>query len=283
MKKLFLLLFIFIIFNQHTYAQQNTPDLKSHAVMIFDIQNDQVIYDKNAESIMPIASITKLMMAMVILDSRLDTNEKIAIDSLDIDRLKNSRSRLQVGTTLTRHELLKLALMSSENRAAAALGRTYPGGTEAFVEAMNIKTLLLGMHDTYFVEPTGLSSDNTSTAHDLAKLVAASYSYDTIREFSTTRKHVVSTANKNNHLKYINSNGLVRAGNWKIDISKTGFINEAGQCLVMQANILGRPIVIVLLNSQGRNTRIGDANRVRKWMETNIANTNIQTIYTAKK
>lgn len=268
MKQLTVLLFSLLFLTNNVFAQQASPNLLSHSVMIYDAQDDRVIYNKNAENIMPIASITKLMMAMVILDAQLSPTEQITISSAEIDKLKNTRSRLKVGASFARHELLRLALMSSENRAAAALGRTYPGGTQAFVKAMNIKALLLGMHHTYFVEPTGLSSGNVSTAHDLARLVAASYNYDVIREFSTTVKHAVSTSKQYNYLQYINTNSLVRSEHWEIEISKTGFINEAGRCLVMQANISGKPTVIVLLNSQGKNTRIGDANRIRKWMET---------------
>jgi D-alanyl-D-alanine endopeptidase (penicillin-binding protein 7) len=159
--------------------------------------------------------------------------------------------------------------MSSENRAAAALGRTYPGGIEAFVNAMNIKAQQIGMSNTRFVEPTGLSSNNVSTARDLAKLVAAANSYAVIRDFSTTSQHAVAAAGKRGQLQYVNSNSLVRNQGWEIDVSKTGYLNEAGRCLVMQANISGQPVVIVLLNSWGKNTRIGDANRVKKWLENN--------------
>lgn len=263
-----MILFCVIFFCANSaFAQQGLSNLKSHAVLIFDTQTNDVIYDKNANNIMPIASITKLMTAMVILDAQLPQNEKIMIDASDVDRLKNTRSRLQTGTSYARHELLRLSLMSSENRAAAALGRTYPGGTSAFVTAMNRKAFDLGMYDTYFVEPTGLSSGNVSTARDLAKMVAVSNDYGVIRDFSTTSQHVVSPQNKNNKIQYVNSNSLVRNQSWQIDVSKTGYLNEAGRCLVMQANIIGKPVVIILLNSWGKNTRIGDANRVRKWME----------------
>ncbi|SFP84775.1 murein-DD-endopeptidase. Serine peptidase. MEROPS family S11 [Nitrosomonas cryotolerans] len=269
MKSVIPIFFFILVFTSNVFAQQNGPDLKSHAAMIFDIQNNHVVYSKNADNIMPIASITKLVTAMVILDARLPLNEKINIDSADADTLKNTRSRLQIGSTLTRHELLRIALMSSENRAAAALGRTYPGGISAFVEAMNKKARSLGMIDSRFIEPTGLSSENISTARDLVKLVAAAYSYNLICELSTTTQHTVVPENKNDKLQFINSNSLVRSENWQIAISKTGFLNEAGRCLVMQAKITGKPIIIILLNSWGKNTRIGDANRVRKWMEMN--------------
>lgn len=270
MRQIVLLFFAIFIFANNVYSQQTNLDLKSHAVVVFDPQEDRIIYDKNSENIMPIASITKLMTAMVILEAQLPLHEEIRIDSADIDTLKNTRSRLKVGDHFSRRDLLRLALMSSENRAAAALGRTYPGGMDAFVKAMNIKALLLGMDHSHFVEPTGLSSGNVSTALDLARLVEAAYRYDIIRDYSTTEKHVVTATNRKNNLQYINTNGLVRGGNWKIGISKTGFINEAGRCLVMQAKIKDRSVVIVLLNSWGKNTRIGDANRVKKWMEARI-------------
>lgn len=243
--------------------------LKSHAVMVFDAQNNEIIYDKNVDNIMPIASITKLMTAMVVLDAKIPLNEKITIQMDDIDRLKKTRSRLQVGASFARHELLHLALMSSENRAAAALGRAFPGGIGTFVKAMNRKAHELGMYDSYFVEPTGLSAGNVSTARDLAKLVSAAYQYDLIRNYSTTAKHIVKLMNSKNRLQFVNTNRLVSSDSWKIDLSKTGFLNEAGRCLVMRANVAGKPVVIVLLNSWGKNTRIGDANRVRKWMEVN--------------
>ncbi|WP_418007001.1 D-alanyl-D-alanine endopeptidase [Nitrosomonas ureae] len=237
--------------------------------MVFNAQNEHVIYDKNADKVMPIASITKLMTAIVTLDARLAPNEIITIESADVDKLKYTTSRLPVGSKLSRHELLKLSLMSSENRAAAALGRTYPGGTKAFVNAMNIKAKQMGMLNSRFVEPTGLSSNNVASARDLAKLVAASNRYTVIREFSTASQHSVSPGNKRGQLQYVNSNSLVRSQNWTIDVSKTGYLNEAGRCLVMHAKISGQPVVIVLLNSWGKNTRIGDANRVRKWIESN--------------
>ena len=267
MKRQFLLFFVVFLLSNYAFAQQAYLNLKSHAVMVFDTQDGRIIYDKNAEDIMPIASITKLMTAIVILDTQLPLHELITIDTGDIDRLKNTRSRMNIGAEISRQELLKISLMSSENRAASALGRTYPGGLSAFVRAMNDKAYQLGMHNTFFVEPTGLSSGNVSTASDLAKLVEASYQYDLIREYSTASNHVVYT-NKSNGLQFINSNSLVRNKNWNIDISKTGYINEAGRCLVMKATIQGKPTVIVLLNSWGKNTRIGDANRVKRWMET---------------
>ena len=250
-------------------AQKNNPDIKSQAALVFNAKNDRVIYDKNADKVMPIASITKLMTAMVTLDARLSPHEKITITNADVDKLKHSSSRLPVGSTYSRQELLRLALMSSENRAAAALGRTYPGGVKAFVSAMNAKAKKLGMNNSRFIDSTGLNSGNVATARDLAKMVAASNNYAAIREFSTTSQHSVSPGNKRGQLQYVNSNSLVRNQGWDINVSKTGYLSEAGRCLVMQAKISGQPMVIVLLNSWGKNTRIGDANRVKKWIESN--------------
>jgi len=271
MKRLFILSCLLFIYADSSLAQKNNLDIKSHAALVFSAKNERVIYDKNADKVMPIASITKLMTAIVTLDARLPPNEIITIENADVDKLKHTTSRLSVGSKLSRHELLKLALMSSENRAAAALGRTYPGGTKALVNAMNIKAKQIGMFNSQFVEPTGLSSNNVATARDLAKLVSASNGYAVIREFSTAFQHSVSPGNKRSQLQYVNSNSLVRSQNWTIDVSKTGYLNEAGRCLVMHTKISGQPVVIVLLNSWGKNTRIGDANRVKKWIESNQA------------
>ena len=269
MKRAVLLFCILFFCSHYTLAQKNDPDIKSQAAIVFNAQNERIIYDKNADKVMPIASITKLMTAMVTLDARLSPNEKITITLADVDKLKRTSSRLPVGSSYPRHELLRLALMSSENRAAAALGRTYPGGTQTFIKAMNLKAKNIGMINSRFVDSTGLNSGNVSTARDLAKLVSASNHYAVIREFSTTSKHFVSPGNKRGQLQYVNSNSLVHNQNWEIGVSKTGYLNEAGRCLVMQANISGQPVVIVLLNSWGKNTRIGDANRVKKWIEGN--------------
>lgn len=264
------ILFLLAVLCCHdAFAQKDNLALKSQSAIILDAQNEQVIYDKNADKVVPIASITKLMTAMVILDARLSPNDIITIDNADVDKLKHTASRLRVGSSYPRHELLRLSLMSSENRATAALGRTYPGGMEAFVAAMNRKAQQIGMHNSHFIEPTGLSSNNVSTARDLAKLVAASNRYAVIRDFSTTAQHSVTPINRRGHIQYVNSNSLVRSQQWEIDVSKTGYLNEAGRCLVMQVNISEQPIVIVLLNSWGKNTRIGDANRIKRWLESN--------------
>lgn len=247
------------------------PNLKSSAALVFDLTEEQTIYGKNTQNRTPIASITKLMTSMVVLDANLPLEENIYIDTADYDSIKHTGSRLSAGTGLPRREMLRLALMSSENRAAASLGRAYPGGTQAFVTAMNRKATDLGMSNTRFADPTGLSSDNVSTAEDLVKMVKGAYEYPLIREFTTTSAHEVETATGRS-LQFRNSNGLVRdpRSTWEIGLSKTGYISEAGRCLVMQAKIAARPVIIVLLDSWGKHTRIGDANRIRKWLETKL-------------
>ncbi len=245
------------------------PDLKSSAALVVDLNNGNTIYAKNARSITPIASITKLMTAMVVLDSDLPLEEVISIDPADLDFLKHTRSRLRVGISLVRGDMLRLALMSSENRAAAALGRAYPGGSEAFVAAMNRKAAEIGMRRTRFVDSTGLSSENVATAEDVVKMVRAAYQYPLIRESTTTTALQLETGTGPG-LRFRNSNDLVKNPGWDIGLSKTGYIREAGRCLVMQARIAARPVVIVLLGSWGTHTRTGDANRIKKWMETHL-------------
>ena len=243
--------------------------VQSSAVLVVDQQGGDTIYGKNVASVTPIASITKLMTAMVVLDAKLPLEETVVIDPADVDTLKRTTSRLAVGTPLTRGELMRLALMSSENRAAAALGRAYPGGTAAFLAAMNQKAAELGMLRTRFADSTGLSSGNVSTAEDLAKMVRAAYDYPLIRDYSTTQEYEV-TALRGRPLQYRNSNGLVKDPDWTIGLQKTGYISEAGRCLVMQTMIAARPVIIVLLDSWGKYTRIGDANRIKRWMETTV-------------
>jgi serine-type D-Ala-D-Ala endopeptidase (penicillin-binding protein 7) len=245
----------------------DAPEIKSTAALVYDAADGTVLYGKNTAQVAAIASITKLMTAMVVLDAELPLDETIRIDSADIDTLKHTGSRLRVGSVFSRRDMLHMALMSSENRAASALGRAYPGGMDAFVAQMNAKARSLGMHLTRFVEPTGLSSENVSTAQDLAVLVQASLDYPLIREFTTTPNAQIHTADGRVY-GFNNSNGLVRGSSWQIDVSKTGYISEAGRCLVMHAHILDRPIIIVLLDSWGKYTRIGDANRVKKWLES---------------
>lgn len=243
----------------------SSPGLHSHSALLMDMQNGESVYQKNATQVVPIASITKLMTAMVMLDAHLPMNEELVITDDDVDTLKGSRSRLAVGTRLTRQEALLLALMSSENRAAHALGRNYPGGTPAFVAAMNRKAQELGMSNSRFTDPTGLSASNVSTAKDLAKMVTAAYRYAPIRETSTTSDARVDVRGRIQ--EYRNTNPLVRSDSWDIGVTKTGFIREAGKCLVMQAKVNNRPMVFVLLDSEGSMTRVGDANRLKKWAE----------------
>ena len=244
------------------------PALRSSSALILDQGTGQILYSKNADNVMPIASITKLMTAMVVLDKQLPLDEKITISKEDMDHIKNTSSRLKVGVTLTRRQLLQLALMSSENRAAASLARTYPGGLPSFVVAMNHKAAMLGMKNSHFVDSTGLNSANQSTAEDLAKMVNAAYKYDLICKITTTAAYDVPAHKRD--LAYRNTNSLVKSKSWKIGLSKTGFINEAGHCLVMQAKIASQPMIIVLLDSWGKYTRLGDANRIKKWLESSL-------------
>jgi D-alanyl-D-alanine endopeptidase (penicillin-binding protein 7) len=246
------------------------PALKSSAALVIDQDAGRTLFAKNTDQVMSIASITKLMTAMVVIDAGLPLDEQIVITRADRDLIKGTRSRLRFGTMLTRRELLQLALMASENRAAEALSRVYPGGNAAFVAAMNRKAIDLGMWNTEFVDGTGLSSRNVSTAQDLTKMVAAAHRYPLIRQFTTDTGLTVRLSN-GQPLSYYNSNRLVSSPNWNIGVSKTGYISEAGRCLVMQAEIAGKPVIIVLLDSWGRLTRIGDANRIKRWMETRFA------------
>ena len=242
--------------------------LASAKALIINQQTGEVLYAKGTDQPTPIASLTKLMTAMVVLDARQPMDEIVTITQADIDTLKGSGSRLRVGTSLTRGEMMQLALMSSENRAASALGHAYPGGYFAFVAAMNAKAGDLGMTRSRFAEATGLSSDNVSTAEDLAKMVKAAYQYPEIRAVSTATSYEVPVEGRRHPLEFRNTNALVRNSDWQIGLSKTGYINEAGRCLVMQAQIADQPLIIVLLDSWGKYSRIGDANRIRKWIES---------------
>ncbi|HUW25259.1 MAG TPA: D-alanyl-D-alanine endopeptidase [Gallionella sp.] len=242
------------------------PKLRSAIAVIYDQQTQRPLYSKNSDVQAPIASITKLMTAMVVLDAQLPLTEEISIDVADIDTLKGTHSRLRIGMTLTRSELLKLALMASENRAAFALARTYPGGYDAAIAAMNAKARELGMQNTHFLDPTGLNSDNVSTAYDLVKMVSAARDYPLIHQYTTATSHSVDNW-KGREMRFVNTNPLVRNASWDIGVSKTGFISEAGRCLVMEATIDQRQMIIVLLDSWGKLTRIGDANRVKRWIE----------------
>jgi D-alanyl-D-alanine endopeptidase (penicillin-binding protein 7) len=245
------------------------PMLKSGGVLVLDPSTGETLYSKNADEVTPIASITKLMTAMVVLDAKLALEEPIQITTEDIDLLKNTRSRLPIGSHFRRDDLMRLALMASDNRAASALGRNYPGGLPAFVEAMNLKSRTLGLTHTRFVDSSGLAPGNVSSAGDLGKLVAAASGYDLIREYSTTEAVNVTLPDSKRKLSFVNTNRLVRGSDWQIGLSKTGYISESGMCLVMQAMIANQPVVIVLLDSWGRLTRIGDANRIKKWLEKN--------------
>lgn len=248
---------------------KSTPKLHSSIALIYDQQTQRPLYTKKPDALAPIASITKLMTAMVVLDAQQPLDEEISIDVADIDTLKGTHSRLRIGMTFTRSELLKLALMASENRAASALARTYPGGMGAAIAAMNAKALELGMENTRFRDPTGLNSNNVSTARDLVKMVSAARDYTLIHQYTTTASHSVDGWG-GRELRFTNTNPLVRNASWNIGVSKTGFINEAGRCLVMEAKINQRPVIIVLLDSWGKRTRIGDANRIKKWMESAV-------------
>ena len=245
-------------------AMMAGPLLTSQSALIFNNKTGEILYQKNADRVMPIASISKLMSAMVVLDARLDMNEPITITADEIDRLKGTGSRLAVGTTLTRGELLHLSLMSSENRATHALGRTYPGGMSAFVAAMNAKAQSLGMYSSRFYEPTGLNFQNVSTANDLNRMVAAASKYPLISKNSTSNYGSVWTANGRQNYK--NSNALVREGSWNIELQKTGYIREAGRSMVVKANVQNQPITIVLLNSPTSTTRVNDARKIESWM-----------------
>jgi serine-type D-Ala-D-Ala endopeptidase (penicillin-binding protein 7) len=249
------------------HSERDELDLKSGVALVVDQDTNEVLFNKNGAAVLPIASLTKLMTGVVVSEARLPMNEQITITQDDIDTEKGSRSRLTVGTTLTRAEMLHLALMSSENRAANALGRTYPGGLPEFVRLMNAKAKQLGMRATRYVEPTGLSSQNQSSAQDLAILVNAAYKDQVVREYSTSPGYEVAVGART--LQYNTTNRLVKNPDWDIGLQKTGFISEAGQCLVMQTKIAGRKLIMVFLDSAGKYSRLGDAERVRRWVESN--------------
>ncbi|KVT43000.1 D-alanyl-D-alanine endopeptidase [Burkholderia multivorans] len=251
------------------FGLHDTPDalaLRSSVAYVVDQNTGEPLFDKNSHAVVPIASISKLMTAMVVLDSKAPMTEQIEVTDEDRDYEKGTGSRLSVGSVLSREDMLHIALMASENRAAAALSRYYPGGRPAFIAAMNAKAKALGMTDTHFENSTGLSSSNVSSARDLVKMVNAAYQYPLIRKFSTDRTYEVYTGKRN--LVYNSTNALIRGnGSWDIGLQKTGFINEAGECLVMQATIHGRPVVMVLLDSFGKYSRFADASRLRNWLD----------------
>ncbi|MCC8405436.1 D-alanyl-D-alanine endopeptidase [Paraburkholderia sp. MMS20-SJTN17] len=250
------------------FGLHDTPDalmLRSSVAYVIDQNSGEPLFDKNSRAVVPIASITKLMTAMVVLDSKEAMTDQIEVTDEDRDYEKNTGSRLSVGSVLSREDMLHIALMASENRAAAALSRYYPGGRPAFLAAMNAKAKQLGMNDTHFENPTGLTSMNVSSARDLVKMVNAAYQYPLIRKFSTDHSYEVYTGKRT--LAYNSTNALVRNPTWDIGLQKTGFINEAGECLVMQATIHGRPMIMVLLDSSGKYSRFADATRLRTWLD----------------
>lgn len=250
------------------HDQYDELRLKSSAVLVMDQDTKEVLFRKNDQVVLPIASLTKLMTGLLISEAQLSLDQPITITQDDVDTEKGSHSRLSVGTELSRGELLHLALMSSENRAAHALGRTYPGGLTRFVGLMNQKAAAMGMRDTSYVEPTGLSSNNRSSAKDLATLVHYAHGDPTLRELSTSPGYQVAVGRK--VLQYRNTNRLVKDPDWDIGLQKTGYISEAGQCLVMQTKIAGRKLIMVFLDSAGKLSRIADAERVRHWLETSV-------------
>lgn len=248
------------------HQKSDALDLKSSVAFVIDQDTREVLFRKNELAVLPIASLTKLMTGLIIKEAALPMEEVITITQDDVDTEKGSRSRLSVGTELSRGELMHLALMSSENRAAHALGRSFPGGLGAFVGLMNAKARELGMKDTRFVEPTGLSSQNQSSAQDLAKLVNTAHADATLRELSTSPKHEVAVGHRT--LQFNNTNRLVSNPKWEIGLQKTGYISEAGRCLVMQTTVAGRNLIMVFLDSAGKLSRLGDAERVRDWVES---------------
>ena len=252
----------------HFSELSGEPKLRSASALITD-SSGEIIYSKDVDTVRPIASLTKLMTAMVILDSGLSLDEEITITKEDRDLVRLTGSRLEYGATLSRREMLQLALMSSENRAATALGRTYPGGMNKFVVAMNTKAKSLGMSDSQFSDPAGLHTKNEATASDLSKMVTAALSYPLITQATTTTRQEVHPYSKRGPLRYGNTNRLLKNKSWDIALSKTGYINEAGRCLIMSASIDGEEVSIILLNSFGKLTPFGDSNRLRKWMLTN--------------
>lgn len=246
-------------------TSNDSLDLNSSVALVIDQETNEVLFSKNDAAVLPIASLTKLMTGLVIADANLDMNEPITITQDDVDTHKGSSSRLAVGSTLSRGEMMHLALMSSENRAANALGRTYPGGLSEFVRLMNVKAKQLGMTDTRYVEPTGLSSLNQSSARDLATLVSVAHDRPILRSLSTSPGYEVELGRRTLH--YNNSNRLIKNPEWDIGLQKTGYISEAGRCLVMQAKVAGRQLIMVFLDSTGKLSRLQDAERVRRWVE----------------
>ncbi|MEE1955772.1 D-alanyl-D-alanine endopeptidase [Aeromonas sp. 75A] len=243
-------------------------EVRSSSALVVDVKTGKTLYQKNATKVRPIASLTKLMTALVVLDAKQNLNQTITVDKNDLDRVKHTHSRIRMGTKVTRRDALHLALMSSENRMASALARHYPGGRSAFVRAMNNKARQLGMRNTHFYDSTGLSTRNVSTAQDLGKLAAAAYRQPLIRQFTQDENREMRFSSPAYSLMFNNTNPLVKNPDWDVRLSKTGFTDEAGRCLVMRAKPDSRELAIVLLNSVGKRTPIGDANRIRKWLKS---------------
>lgn len=240
--------------------------LKSRSAVVFDLRDGEVLFERDAEHVRPIASLTKLMTAMVTLDANLPMDEVIEVSKEDRDMLRHSRSKLRVGAKLTREDMLLISLAASENRAAAALARSYPGGTKAFVKAMNYKAVELGMLNTRYVDSTGLHDQNVSTASDLVKLVMAANEYPLIREMSTNGTDAVTDLRRGSQVKFRNTNVLVRDKQWDVNVSKTGYISSAGYCLIMHTIIGDRPLAVVLLNAPHKNTKFTDAKKIKQWL-----------------
>jgi D-alanyl-D-alanine endopeptidase (penicillin-binding protein 7) len=279
MRRLAVLLPLLFLAVQQVCADQ--PDVRSRAALVLDRADGSVLYARDADSAVPIASITKLMTALVVLDAKLPLDERIKVSASDRIHGRGAVSRIPIGAELTRGELLRLALMASENRAAHLLGRSYPGGEAALVRAMNARAAALGMTRSHFVDAAGLSGENVSSPRDLARLVIAAGQNDIIRRYSTTERHTVTFGRQS--LEFVNTDSLVRDSAWEVAVQKTGYLNEAGKCLVLQARILGRDVVIVLLNSFGKYTRVADARRIRQWMERRVAGgTAIATVRAAR-
>ncbi len=255
--------------SEYSLLPHLNPDklfLRSGSALVLDVEKGDVLFERKAHEPQPIASLTKLMTAMVILDAKLPKDEVIQISRKDRDRLRGSKSRLSYGTKLTRSDLLKITVAGSDNRGAAALGRTFPGGHKAIVAAMNKKAQALGMKNTVFKGVSGLRSGNVSTAADLAALVEAAHRYPTIRKISTLKKGHVTDLRKGWRVEFMNTNRLVLNKKWDISLSKTGYIADSGHCLIMRTEIAGHPLTLVLLNSWGKLSKYGDANRIRKWL-----------------
>jgi len=247
------------------FNSDGDPILRSQAFLVLDQASGAVLLEKNSDAVLPIASITKLMTAMVVLDAQQGMADLLEVSDDDVDYLRGSSSRLAVGSVLSREDMLRLALMSSENRAASALARYYPGGVSAFVAAMNAKAATLGLHETRYYDSTGLNAGNVSSARDLVRMVGAAAGYPLIREFSTTAEYMVDVGGRLR--QFHNTNPLVANAGWQIGVSKTGYIRESGKCLVMQAWLKSKSLIIVLLDSAGRYTRVADAARIKKWLE----------------